>query len=109
MQKQFDVEFLDEAYEFVQKLSVDEKKELLTNIEAARTTRDISLFKKLTKDIWEFRARYSGKQFRIFAFWDKTRKSMVLGTHGLVKKTQKVPPQEIKHAEQVMKRYYANI
>ena len=69
----FEVEFLDEALEFIESLSPN------------------------------------GKQYRIFAFWDKTRKSMVLCTHGFIKKTQKVPQQEIKHAEQIMKRYYATI
>ena len=105
----FEVEFLDEALEFIKSLSTDEKEEVLANIKAARSAQNSKLFEKLTKDIWEFRARHNGKQYRIFAFWDKTRKSMVLCTHGFIKKTQKVPQQEIKHAEQIMKRYYATI
>ena len=103
----FEVEFLEEALEFIKSLSTDEKEEVLPNIKAARTVQNSKLFEKLTKEIWEFRARHNGKQYRILAFWDKTRKSMVLGTHGFIKKTQKVPQQEIKHAEQIMKRYYA--
>ena len=106
---QFDVEFLDEAREFIKQLSEEEKKVVLRRIEVAKMTRNSKLFEKLTKDIWEFRAQHNGLQYRIFAFWDKTRKSMVLGTHGFIKKTQKAPQQEIKHAEQIMKNYYANI
>ena len=105
---QFDVEFLDEAREFIKKLSEEEKKVVLRRIEVAKITRNPKFFKKLTKDIWEFRATHDGLQYRIFAFWDKTRRSMVLGTHGFIKKTQKAPQQEIKHAEQIMKNYYAN-
>ena len=104
----FDVEFLDEAREFIKQLSEEEKKIVLKRINVAKTIRNSKLFEKLTNDIWEFRARHNGLQYRIFAFWDKTRKSMVLGTHGFIKKTQKVPQQEIKHAEQIMKNYYAN-
>lgn len=105
----FDVEFLDEALEFIKSLRADEKEEVLANIKAARSVQNSKLFEKLTKDIWEFRARHNGKQFRILTFWDKTRKSIVLGTHGFIKKTKKVPQQEIKHAEQIMKRYYTTI
>ena len=105
----FEIEFLDEAREFIKQLSEDEKKVLLKRIEAAKITRNSKYFEKLTKEIWEFRARHNGLQYRIFAFWDKSRKSIVLGTHGYIKKTQKAPLQEIKHAEQIMKNYYANI
>ncbi len=105
----FNIEFLDEAADFVRSLNMEEKREMLANISAAKIALDSSLFKKLTKDIWEFRAKHYGKQFRLLAFWDKTRKSMVIATHGFVKKTQKTPLQEIKHAEQIMKLYYMNL
>ena len=106
--ERFDVEFLDEAKEFLRGLSREERIEMVSNIDAAKKVVDSGLFKKVNKFIWEFRAKHNGKQFRILSFWDKTRKSMVMATHGFIKKTQKVPPQEIKHAEQIMKKYYAN-
>ena len=56
----FEVEFLDEALEFIGSLSPDEKKEVLANIKAARVAQNSKLFEKLTKDIWEFRARHNG-------------------------------------------------
>ena len=43
---------------------------------------------------------------RLFAFWDSTTKSMVVATHGIIKKPQKTPPKEIKRAEDIMKLYY---
>ena len=106
--KRFDVELLDEARRFVAELNQEDKAELMANIKAAKSSIDSGLFKKITKEIWEFRARHNGRQFRLLAFWDKNRKAMVLATHGFIKKTQKTPLQEIKHAEQIMKRYYAN-
>ena len=47
----FEVEFLDEALEFIGSLSPDEKKEVLANIKAARSAQNSKLFEKLTKDI----------------------------------------------------------
>jgi hypothetical protein len=46
----------------------------------------------LTDHIWDFRTLYSGIQYRLLAFWDKEDKpkTLVLATHGIVKKTSKV-------------------
>jgi len=35
--------------------------------------------------------------YRLFAFWDKTEKdqTLVLATHGIIKKTDKTPEKEI--------------
>ena len=109
LNKRFDVLFLDEARSFIQGLTPDEKSELLSDIQAATTLISSTLFKKLNKDIWEFRSKYNGRQFRMLAFWDKTQKAMVIATHGFIKKTQKTPQHEIARAEQMMKKYYMNI
>ena len=45
-------------------------------------------------------------QYRLLAFWDKNRKSLVIATHAFIKKTQKTPLQEIKKAEKIMRKYY---
>lgn len=68
------------------------------------------LFKKLTNDIWEFRTLFKKTYYRLFAFWDKTEstETLVITTHGLVKKTGKTPKTEIEHAEQIRKRYFEN-
>ena len=107
--KRFDVYFLDEARDFLLQLSDDEKEEVLANIKASTKVINSTLFKKLNKDIWEFRSKYNGRQFRMLAFWDKTRKAIVIATHGFIKKTQKTPQKEIERAEQIMKKYYMNI
>jgi phage-related protein len=70
-------------------------------------TNDKELFKKLNNNIWEFRTIYSGKAFRLFSFWDISagRETLVIATHGILKKTQKTPPNEIKKAESIRKGY----
>jgi len=66
------------------------------------------LFKKLTGEIWEFRTLFNKKHYRLFAFWDKTGKdeTVVISTHGIIKKTDKTPPGEIEKAENLRKLYF---
>lgn len=65
------------------------------------------LFKKLKGlDIWELRTLYSGMAYRILAFWDKQQKSIVIATHGFVKKSEKTPAKEIAKAKAIMNEYY---
>ena len=70
--------------------------------------KDSDLFKKIgDSDIWEFRTSWQGMAYRLFAFWDKDGETLVVATHGVVKKTQKTPKGEIKHAQAIRKEYFA--
>ena len=62
-------------------------------------------FKKLTgtEDIWECRIQVASDAYRIFCFFDG--KSVVVLTHGFVKKTQKTPHREIERAEAFRRDY----
>ena len=66
--------------------------------------------KKLNDLIWEFRTLYNGKAYRLFSFWDRIdgQETLVVATHGILKKTQKTPPKEIKKAEEIRKQYLNN-
>lgn len=59
-------------------------------------------------DIWEFRTLYNGLQYRLLAFWDKKDgiNTLVIATHGFIKKVDKVPPAQIKKAEALRKMYF---
>ncbi|MDE7153199.1 MAG: type II toxin-antitoxin system RelE/ParE family toxin [Muribaculaceae bacterium] len=106
IQPRFKVMYLEEASIFLQSLPVKARAKLQYNIVKAQFENDPELFKKLTDDIWEFRTLYNGIAYRLFAFWDKQTGAMVVATHGLIKKTQKTPHNEIRHAESIMKAYY---
>lgn len=68
---------------------------------------DPKLFKKLDgTDIWEFRTKYDGIQYRLLAFWDTTINSLVVATHGFIKKVQITPKQQIKRAEEIKAMYF---
>lgn len=102
----FEVMYLEEADNFLQSLPIKVRAKIMYNIMVAQHENDPELFKKLNDDIWEFRTRFNGMAYRLFAFWDKDIRAMVIATHGLVKKTQKTPQNEIRKAEAIMKIYY---
>lgn len=77
------------------------------NINKSKYVIDNELFKKLKgSDIWEFRTKYSGSIYRIFALWDTENDTLVVTTHGIIKKTQKTPSKEIKRAEDIRIEYF---
>jgi len=108
MNNRFDVIFLEQAIDFLESLDLKTRRKIYYNIDKAKLGLDPKLFKKLTEDIWEFRTKYSGLQYRLFAFWDKTDKTetLVISTHGVVKKVDKVPKAEIEKAMKIRKNYF---
>jgi len=108
MDKKFEVIFLEDAIEFLNKLDEKSREKIIYNIDKATSVNDPKLFKKLTELIWEFRTLYKKKQYRLLAFWDKDDKTetLVVTTHGFVKKTSKVNKKEIKRAEDIRQKYF---
>ena len=107
MDEKFSVELLPEAVEFLEILDDKTREKIYYNIKKSQYITDNELFKKLNDDIWEFRTLYKSKAYRLFAFWDKTDdyETIVLATHGIIKKTNKTPPKEIEKAERIRKQY----
>jgi len=106
--KYFETIFLEEANKFISKLDPKTIKKIFYNIDLAEQTNDPKLFKKLQHDIWEFRTKYAGLQIRLLAFWDKTdnKETLVIATHGFIKKVDKVPANEIVRAVKLKDRYF---
>jgi phage-related protein len=104
----FDVIFLTEARAFLIELDEKTRDKIIFNLDKARVKNDSELFKKLKGEIWEFRTLFNKKHIRIFAFWDKTDKveTLVLATHGIIKKTEKTPEKEIEKAEKIRTLYF---
>lgn len=98
---------MDEAFEFIHKQTEKVQDKIFYNIRKAQLLNDPRLFKKLNQNIWEFRTKYAGLQFRILSFWDKSENkvTLVCGTHGFVKKVDKISPKEIEKAEKIRKYY----
>jgi phage-related protein len=105
--EKFSVQFLEEAAAFIDKLDQKAREKIIYNIRKAQVTRDKELFKKLTDEIWEFRTLHNKTAYRLFAFWDKTEMAdtIVICTHGLIKKTGKTPSADLAKAERLRKQY----
>jgi len=110
MKAKFEVIFLEQAIEFLEKLDEKSRKKIYYNIDKSKLINDPKLFKKLKNEIWEFRTKYNGIQYRLLAFWDKTEdtETLVISTHGIIKKVSKVPKSEIEKAERIRKEYFNN-
>ncbi len=108
MKEKFIVQFLEEAAEFIDKLDEKTRDKIIYNIQKSRVSNDKELFKKLKGEIWEFRTLYNKTHYRLFAFWDKTGNTdtVVISTHGLIKKTDKTPQGELEKAENLRKQYF---
>ena len=105
---QFDVEFLEDAVAFLENLDEKIRDKIIYNITKARFSNDHELFKKLQDDIWEFRTLFNKTHYRLFAFWDKSSntKTIVISTHGLIKKTSKTPRADLEKATRIRKLYF---
>ena len=105
----FEVLYSEEADAFLEAQTDKVRAKILYNIQKASYTNDPKLFKKLENtDIWEFRTLFDNIQYRLLAFWDKRdgRDTLVIATHGFIKKSQKTPPREIHHAESIRNIYF---
>lgn len=51
---------------------------------------------------------YNKIAYRLFAFWDKDGETLVVATHGIIKKSQKTPSKEIAKAERIRNEYFNN-
>ena len=106
----FELDLLEEARNFLKSLPKDIRYKIGFNIRRVQKgERDKELFKKLDgTEIWEFRTLYNKTYYRLFAFWDKDVNTLVVATHGIIKKTQKTPQNEIAKAEGLRKKYFDN-
>lgn len=99
---------MEEANLFIAQLDKKTIKKILYNIDLAEQTNDPKLFKKLQQDIWEFRTIFAGIQIRLLAFRDKSnnKETLVIATHGFIKKADKVPTNEIERAVRLREKYF---
>jgi phage-related protein len=106
----FETKFLEDANQFIAQLNPKAIKKILYNIDLAEQTNDPKLFKKLHNDIWAFRVKFAGFHIRLLAFWDKSdnKNTLVIATHGFIKKVDKVPNNEIDRAVRIRNNYFNN-
>ena len=108
MNQKFEVVFLEQAIDFINSLDLKVRKKIYYNIDKAKLENNPKLFKKLADEIWEFRTKYRGNQYRLLAFWDKRDRTttLVISTHGIIKKDGKVHKAEIEKAMNIRSDYF---
>jgi phage-related protein len=86
----FDIEFLEGAVEFLEHLDEKVRDKVIYNITKARYSTDKELFKKLNGDIWDKRSE---------------AETLIIATHGLIKKSGKTPQADLDKATRLRKLY----
>jgi len=106
--KPIKVQLLDEATNYFDEINDRVKAKFFKSFEKVETGLKGDWFKHLEDGIWEFKERDSQKFYRIFAFWDSTqeKQTLIVGTHGYNKKSNKTPRKEINKAKQLRAKYY---
>ncbi len=99
---------MDEAVAFVRSLPQKVQEKITYNfLKIQQGLISKELFKKLEgTEIWEFRTLFNGNCYRLFSFWDTDTETLIIATHGIIKKTQKTPKKEISKAEIIKQEYF---
>lgn len=104
--------FLKPAENFFDEIELSARKKFFFCMRKTKSRIFGEWFKKMagTKDIFEFKILDQGKNYRLFAFWDPRNVgvSLLVCTHGIIKKTDKTPRSEINRAEDIKKGYFEN-
>jgi phage-related protein len=108
MKPKFEIILLEDVWDFLDNVDEKARDKIFYNFDKSRYVIDSSILKKIDDDIWEFRTLSNKIYYRVFAFWDKTGKTdtLVVATHGIIKKTNKIPKAEIEKTKSIMKFYF---
>ena len=113
MIKPIEIILLFDAENFIDEMEISARKKLFYSIRRTKMIVFGDWFEKLksSKDIFEFRVKTVTNFFRLFAFWDCTRDSetLIVCTHGLIKKTNKTPKKDIEKAEMIKDKYFKGL
>ena len=107
MKHSLQIEFEEEAMEFVNSLSQQTRDKLFVLISRTQAGIEGPWFKKLRgqQNLYEFRLAADSTWYRLFAFYSKEKKSLLICINGFQKKQNETPKQEILKAEKLRKFY----
>ena len=108
VQNIFKLVLTDEAQNFIESLPDAVSYKIFYNIKrVAGGERNKELFKKLDNtEIWEFRTLYNKTAYRLFSFWDKDKETLVIATHGIIKKNSEDCKQGNSEGGSIQKRIF---
>lgn len=113
MQKPIEIHLLIQAEEFLDNIEQPVRKKFFIAMRKTKSRIFGDWFQKLkaTKDIFEFKVDNNGKFYRLFAFWDTndSNQTLIICTHGLIKKTNKTPKSDIAKAEMIKNKFFKGL
>lgn len=113
MEKKIEVILLIQAEEFLNDIEEPVRKKFFLSMRKTKSRIFGDWFQKMksTKDIFEFRVDNNGKFYRLFSFWDNrgSKQTLIVCTHGLIKKTNKTPNSDIEKAEEIKDKYFKGL
>jgi phage-related protein len=113
MEKPIEIIALPQAEIFLDSIEEPVRKKFLHSMRKTKERIIGDWFKKMigTDDIYEFRVDNNGKFYRLFAFWDSrgAKQTLIVATHGLIKKSNKTPKSDIDKAEDLKNKYFKGL
>lgn len=113
MEKPIEIVLLKQAEDFLDDIEEPVRKKFFISMRKTKSRILGDWFKKLvgTNDIYEFRVDNKGKFYRLFSFWDSSneKQTLVVCSHGFIKKSNKTPKSEIDKAEDIKNKYFKGL
>ena len=113
MDKPIEIVLLPHAEDYLDNIEEPVRKKLLHSMRKTKERIFGDWFKKLvgSDGIYEFRADNNGKYYRLFAFWDthRAKQTLIVCTHGILKKTNKTRKSEIEKSEEIRNNYFKGL
>jgi len=110
MERQIEIIALPQAEEFLDNVEENVRKKFFHAFRKTQQRIFGNWFKKLvgTNELFEFRVDNNGKYYRLFAFWDtrESNQTLIVASHGLLKKSNKTPKSDIEKAENIKQNYF---
>ena len=113
MEKPIEIVLLKQAENFIDEIEEPVRKKFFISMRKTKSRIFGDWFKKMidTNDLFEFRVENNGKYYRLFSFWDSRdgKQTLIVCTHGILKKTNKTPKSEIEKAENIKDMYFKGL
>jgi len=113
MEKTIEIFLLIQAEEFLDNAEEPVRKKFFVSMRKTKSRIFGDWFQKMksSNEIFEFRVDNNGKFYRLFAFWDTrgSKQTLIVCTHGLIKKTNKTPKSDIEKAEDIKDKYFRGL
>lgn len=113
MDKPIEILLLNQAEYFLDSIEEQVRKKFFLSMRKTKSRIFGEWFQKMQSrdDIYEFRTDNNGKYYRLFAFWDSRgeTQTLIVCTHGLIKKTNKTPKSDIEKAENIKDKYFKGL